>query len=146
MGPSSSQGASIRSWRIVARKVRVFHLPRETLAISLWPLAFGRPSSRRRHIRSGPGLIDEDQTLRGDAAAVFLPLRPLTPASGTAEREAAPEMIDTHRPMDAKGGERRITLAGDKGFDVADFVEKLRARGVTPHIAVQDHLTKTGKH
>lgn len=66
-------------------------------------------------------------------------------ASGTAEREAALELLDAYRPMEAKGGRRRITLAGDKGFDVADFVEELRDRKVTPHVAVQDHLTKTGK-
>ena len=36
-------------------------------------------------------------------------------------------------------------MAGDKGFDVAGFVDDLRERKVTPHIAVQDHLTKTGK-
>jgi len=66
-------------------------------------------------------------------------------ASGTAEREAALDMIDKHRPMDAKGGKRRITLGGDKGFDVAGFVDELRKREVTPHVAVQDHLTKTGK-
>ncbi len=69
----------------------------------------------------------------------------VTLASGTAERDAALEMIDKHRPLDAKGGKRRITLGGDKGFDVAAFVEDLRNRRVTPHIAVQDHLTKTGK-
>ena len=69
----------------------------------------------------------------------------VTLASGTAEREAALEMIDTHRPLEGKGGKRRITLGGDKGFDVAAFVEDLRDRKVTPHIAIQDHLTKTGK-
>jgi len=69
----------------------------------------------------------------------------VTLASGTAERDAALEMIDRHRPLNAKGGKRRITLGGDKGFDVAAFVEDLRNRGATPHIAVQDHLTKTGK-
>ncbi len=69
----------------------------------------------------------------------------VTLASGTAEREAALEMIDQHRPMAKEGGKRRITLAGDKGFDVATFVDNLRERKVTPHIAVQDHLTKTGK-
>ena len=36
-------------------------------------------------------------------------------------------------------------LHEDKGFDVADFVTELRRRRVTPHIAIQDHLTKTGK-
>ena len=66
-------------------------------------------------------------------------------ATGTAEREEALEMIDRCRPMDGKGGKRRITLGGDKGFDVAAFVDDLRTRKVTPHMAVQDHLTKTGK-
>ena len=66
-------------------------------------------------------------------------------ATGTAEREEALAMIDKYRPMDGKGGKRRITLAGDKGFDVAAFVDDLRDRKVTPHIAVQGHLTKTGK-
>ena len=36
-------------------------------------------------------------------------------------------------------------MAGDKGFDVAAFVDDLRERKVTPHIAVQDHLTQTGE-
>ena len=69
----------------------------------------------------------------------------VTQATGTAEREAALEMLDKHRPMHEKGGKRRITLGGDNGFDVADFVATLRARNVTPHVAVQDYLTKTGK-
>ena len=69
----------------------------------------------------------------------------VTQATGTAERDAALEMIERHRPMEKKGGKRRITLAGDKGFDVAAFVNDLRERKVTPHIAVQGHLSKTGK-
>lgn len=64
----------------------------------------------------------------------------LTQASGTAERDAALCMIDKHRP-----GKRRVTLGGDKGFDVTAFVEALRARKITPHIAIDAHLTKTGK-
>jgi transposase len=64
----------------------------------------------------------------------------LTKASGTAERDAALAMIGRHSPST-----RRITLGGDKGFDVTDFVGKLRERNVTPHIAVDAHLTKTGK-
>jgi len=69
----------------------------------------------------------------------------ITTASGTAEREAALALTDGHRPVESTGGQRRITLGGDKGYDVAAFVEDLRERKVTPHIAVQDHLTKTGK-
>ena len=38
-----------------------------------------------------------------------------------------------------------MTLGGDKGFDVEGFVQALRQRKVTPHIAIDGHLTKTGK-
>jgi transposase len=64
----------------------------------------------------------------------------LTQASGTAERDAALIMIDRHSPST-----KRITLGGDKAFDVEDFVGELRDRNVTPHIAIDAHLTKTGK-
>jgi len=64
----------------------------------------------------------------------------LTQASGTAEREAALAMIDRHRP-----GSKRITLGADKAFDVEEFVGALRERNVTAHIAIDGHVTKTGK-
>ncbi len=38
-----------------------------------------------------------------------------------------------------------FTLGADKGYDVAEFVDALRDSGVTPHIAVDGHVTKTGK-
>ncbi len=63
----------------------------------------------------------------------------LTRASGTAEREAALAMLGR------RGRRRRITLGADKGYDVAAFVDALRERAVTPHVAVNGHLTKTGK-
>lgn len=63
----------------------------------------------------------------------------LTQATGTAEREAALFLVDG---LGAKG---RITLGADKAYDVRDFIKELRARKVTPHIARDDHLTKTGK-
>lgn len=63
----------------------------------------------------------------------------VTQANGTAERVAALELVKRH----TKSG--RITLGADKAYDVQDFVEKLRKRKVTPHMAVQDHLSKTGK-
>jgi transposase len=61
-------------------------------------------------------------------------------ATGSAEREAALDLVDRHRP-----GRRHITLGGDKAYDVAGFVEALRERAVTPHIAIDGHRTKTGK-
>jgi IS5 family transposase len=62
-----------------------------------------------------------------------------TLATGTAEREAALELIDGHR------GRRRITVGADKAYDVADFVAALRRRAVSAHIAIDGHLSKTGK-
>jgi transposase len=64
----------------------------------------------------------------------------LTQATGMAEREAALVMIDGYRP-----GRRRITLGADKAYDVAGFVEALRRRRVTPHIAIDGHPSSTGK-
>lgn len=64
----------------------------------------------------------------------------LTRATGTAEREAALAMLEAARP-----GARRVTLGGDKAYDVEAFVTDLRALKVTPHIAIDGHVTKTGK-
>jgi transposase len=62
-------------------------------------------------------------------------------ATGTAEREAALALVERHRG----DRRRRITLGADKAYDVAGFVATLRTREITPHIAVDGHLTKTGK-
>jgi transposase len=64
----------------------------------------------------------------------------VTQATGTAERQTALDLIDSHRP-----GRRRITVGADKGFDVEGFVNDLRERNITPHVAINAHLTKTGK-
>jgi transposase len=53
----------------------------------------------------------------------------VTKASGTAEREAAIEMVG------ALEGSHRITVGGDKAYDTADFVADIRELGVTPHVA-----------
>lgn len=62
-------------------------------------------------------------------------------ATGTAERDQALVLIDRHRGQ----SERRITLGADKAYDVTAFVHDLRSRYVTPHIAIDGHLSKTGK-
>jgi transposase len=55
----------------------------------------------------------------------------VTQATGTAEREAALQMVAR-----LKGRRRRrLTLGGDKGYDTADFVRDCRQLGVTPHVA-----------
>jgi len=53
----------------------------------------------------------------------------LTPATGTAEREAAIDMLNE------VPGRDRITVGADKAYDTADFVANLRAMKVTPHVA-----------
>jgi transposase len=63
----------------------------------------------------------------------------ISQATGTAEREMALALIDGQR----RGG-RRITLGADKAYDVEQFVHDLRNRSVTPHIAIDGHLSKTG--
>ncbi|AOO84129.1 IS5 family transposase [Bosea vaviloviae] len=63
----------------------------------------------------------------------------LTHATGTAEREATLAMLDRRESR------HRITLGADKAYDVEAFVGDLRARQVTPHIAINGAVSKTGK-
>lgn len=63
----------------------------------------------------------------------------LTRATGTAEREAALALVAALEPN------RRITLGADKNYDTREFVRELRTRKITPHVARNDHPTKTGK-
>jgi len=53
----------------------------------------------------------------------------LTPATGTAEREAALAMLGDL----PDGG--RVTVGTDKAYDTADFVADARTLNVTPHVA-----------
>ncbi|RWL38399.1 transposase, partial [Mesorhizobium sp.] len=62
----------------------------------------------------------------------------LTPATGTAEREAALALVDR------LGAKRRITLGADKAYDAREFVAALRKRKVTPHIAKHEYVDKNG--
>jgi transposase len=56
----------------------------------------------------------------------------VTPATGTAEREAAAEMMKEY------GVRRGATVGADKAYDTADFVAGMRDQGVTPHVAQND--------
>ena len=53
----------------------------------------------------------------------------VTHATGKSEWEAATAMLDE------LGGDRRITVGGDKKYDDAAFIAGLRSMNVTPHIA-----------
>ena len=52
----------------------------------------------------------------------------ITKATGTAEREAALEMLSD------VVGDVRATVAADKAYDTADFVDNLRQINMTPHV------------
>ena len=65
----------------------------------------------------------------------------VTLADGTAERRASEAMLKTK----SKEADHRITVGEDKAYDTADHVANLRALNVTPHVAQNDSLTKTGK-
>jgi transposase len=55
----------------------------------------------------------------------------LSQATGTAERDMVPHLIDQARER----GFHPRTLAGDKGYDTRGCVADLRGRQVTPHVA-----------
>jgi IS5 family transposase len=83
-----------------------------------------------RLYRKGPGqparLAYLGHVLMENRHALVVDIR-LTLATGTAEREAALEMV-----ADCPGHHR---LGADKAYDVAEFVVDLRALNVTPHVA-----------
>ena len=55
----------------------------------------------------------------------------VTPATGTAETEAAEAMLKRQ----ARRGIKPKTLGGDKGYDRRGFVSMLRSRKIIPHVA-----------
>jgi transposase len=57
----------------------------------------------------------------------------LTPASGTAEREAGLRLLGRQRQR-RRG---RLSVGADKGYDAAGFVAALRELGITPHVAAK---------
>lgn len=61
----------------------------------------------------------------------------ITEATGTAEREAALEMLGRQRRR------RRRTVGADKGYDSAVFVASCRALGVTPQVAEHNNKRRS---
>jgi transposase len=54
-----------------------------------------------------------------------------TQATGTAERDAAAELVKEVK----RRRKRRLTLGADKGYDTRNFVDTMRTLKVTPHVA-----------
>ena len=62
-------------------------------------------------------------------------------ATGTAERDAVPELLDGLRER----GYRPRTLGADRGYDTKDCVGDMRARRVTPHVAQKKNSAIDGR-
>jgi len=62
----------------------------------------------------------------------------LTKSTGKAERESAWVMA-----WRVTRGHRRITLGGDKNYDTQQMAASLRAIGVTPHVAQNEHQNRS---
>jgi transposase len=59
----------------------------------------------------------------------------VTPANGTAEREAAWKMIYRRWRRNRRHGPRApMSVGADKAYDTRDFVKNLRRKGVRPHV------------
>jgi transposase len=65
----------------------------------------------------------------------------VTTADSMAERDAAQAMLGAKR----KQVGHRITVGADKAYDAKDHIETSRAFAVTPHVAQNNSLTKTGQ-
>lgn len=60
----------------------------------------------------------------------------VTHADGTGERLAALSLLD------ATPKQRTRTIGADKAYDTRDFVDACRQRGVTPHLAHNEHTRR----
>jgi len=85
-------------------------------------------------IRKGPGkeskLSYHAHALMENRHGLLMDLY-VSEATGTAEREAACQMLDRQAGL----GISAKTLGGDKGYDTKDFVAALRERAVTPPVS-----------
>jgi transposase len=87
-----------------------------------------------RLYKKGPGkeakLSYQGQVLMENRNGLVTGTR-LTQATGTAEREAALDMIEQIAGREG----HRVTMGADKAYDTQEFVEDLRGLKVTPHVA-----------
>ncbi len=93
-----------------------------------------RTDPEARLYRKGPGkeakLSHMGHALGENRHGLILAVA-VTAATGTAEREAALEMVDA---VIAAGAQRPSTLGADKGYDDGQFLPDLEGRRVEPHI------------
>jgi transposase len=90
----------------------------------------------RKSKRTGAQLAYMGHALMENRNGLVVDVR-VTHATGKAEEEAAASMASAIK------GTRRVTLAGDKGYDSDALLRELRDMGITPHIAANTHERRT---
>lgn len=90
----------------------------------------------RKSKRTGAQMCYLGHALMENRNGLVVDIR-VTHAEGKAEEKAAASMATAIK------GKRRVTLGGDKGYDSNELLRSLRAMGVTPHIAKNDHVNRT---
>jgi hypothetical protein len=60
----------------------------------------------------------------------------VTEANGTAERDAAIEMLQDYKRKRGRGPQ---TLGADAGYDAGEFLIRLEQEGITPHVAMTSY-------
>lgn len=90
----------------------------------------------RKSKRTGAQLSYMGHALMENRNGLVVDVR-VTHATGKAEEEAAASMAAAIK------GKKRVTLAGDKGYDADELLRELRDMGVTPHIAANTHERRT---
>ena len=97
-----------------------------------------------RLLRKGPGkearLAFMGHALMENRHGLLLDFT-VSQATGTAERDAVPELLDGLRER----GYRPRTLGADRGYDTKDCVKDMRTRRVTPHVAQKKHSAIDGR-
>jgi len=82
----------------------------------------------RKSRGQGAQLCDQSHILMENRNGLIVD-HELTPASGIGERTVAVDMV-TRLP-----GTHRVTVGADRGYDIAEFIDDLRCRNATPHVA-----------
>jgi transposase len=85
----------------------------------------------RKSNLDGARLVHHGHVLTENRNGLVVDATVTVAAAAASERQAALEMVD-------RRGLRRATVGADRGYDNRAFIDQLRERGLTPHVAQND--------
>lgn len=85
----------------------------------------------RKSNLDGARLVHHGHVLTENRNGLVVDATVTVAAAAASERQAALEMLD-------RRGLRRATVGADRGYDNRAFIDQLRERGLTPHVAQND--------